>query len=285
AAVLESLGLVLIKAGRLDAAQPLLERALRIEQDLVGREHAFSATGHASLGALHLARGDFSAALASYRTAIRLLTRQDATPTIVKSLVEQNIKRHRDSFVGLCRAVWNAAAPRDRQQDTNIEETFEAAQTAWQTSAAAALAKMTARLGAADTEEGQRIRRVQDLTERVLALHGEEQKLIADFAAVQRADASYSALADEFRRVSIARSRDLAPTLKRQTALVERLQLLAQRCPTAQSKPGCAGSDGEREALGKELGELARLSAAGSNALMGLYRRMEAAEKALPGYA
>jgi CHAT domain-containing protein len=285
AAVLESLGLVLIKAGRLDVAQPLLERALRIEQDLVGREHAFSATGHASLGALHLARGDFSAALASYRTAIRLLTSQDATHTIVKSLVEQNIKRHRDSFVGLCRAVWNAAAPRDRQQDTNIEETFEAAQTAWQTSAAAALAKMTARLGAADSEEGQRIRRVQDLAERVLALNGEEQKLIADFAAVQRADASYSALADEFRRVSIARSRDLAPTLKRQTALVERLQLLAHRCPTAQSKPGCAGSDGEREALGKELGELARLSAAGSDALMGLYRRMEAAERALPGYA
>jgi CHAT domain-containing protein len=285
AAVLENLGQVLIKAGRQAAAQPLLEHALHIEQELVGRDHAFSASGHAGLGALYLARGDWTAALTSYRTAIRLLASQDTSPTIVKSLVEQDIKRHRDTFIGLCRAVWNAAGPAERQKEANVEETFQAAQTAWQTSAAAALAKMTARLAAADSEEGQRIRRAQDLAERVLALNDTDQKLIAEFSAVERADASYSALADEFRKASIARSRELAPTLKRQTALVEELQRLAQRCPPAQSKSGCDGSERTREALGKELGELGRRAASGSEALMDIYRRMEAAQKALPGYA
>ena len=38
-------------------------------------------------------------------------------------------------------------------------------------------------------------------------------------------------------------------------------------------------------AIARELGELSKVTAAGSNEIMAVHARMEAAEKALPGYA
>jgi hypothetical protein len=64
---------------------------LKIRQDLIGPDHAFSASGHSNLGDVSLARGNWSAALASYRQAIRLMTGQDTSLTIVKSIVEREI--------------------------------------------------------------------------------------------------------------------------------------------------------------------------------------------------
>ena len=67
AQALESLGAVYIKLGQPDAAEPLFRRVLKIRQDLIGPDHAFSASGHSNLGDVSLARGNWSAALASYR--------------------------------------------------------------------------------------------------------------------------------------------------------------------------------------------------------------------------
>jgi CHAT domain-containing protein len=281
---LEDLGAVYIKLGQPNAAEPLFRRVLKIRQDLVGADHDFSASGHSNLGNVSLARGNWAEALDSYRQAIRLMLGQDTSQPTIRAILDDKIKRYRDTFVGLCRAAWevNTASPANRS--ALLEETFVAGQQAWNTSAASALAKMTARVGAGDTDLGRSIRYVQDRSERILQLHTEDNKLLADWSATQRADPAYSALLEEFRAASIARSRDQAPTAKRQKELVERLQALSQRCPTGAKKVGCEAVDGDRAAIARELGELSNVATVGADAFMAIHRRMEAAEKSLPGY-
>jgi CHAT domain-containing protein/tetratricopeptide (TPR) repeat protein len=285
AQALESLGAVYIKLGQPDAAEPLFRRVLKIRQDLIGPDHAFSASGHSNLGDVSLARGNWTAALASYRQAIRLMTGQDTSQTIVKSIVEREIGGYRDTFIGLCRAAWQMSDRSAADRNALFEETFAAGQRAWNTSAASALAKMTARIGAGETDLGRGIRKIQDLSERILRLHADDNKLLADWSATQRADPAYSALSEEFRAVSIARSRDQAPTIKRQRELIERLQALSQRCPSGPKKVGCETADRERETIAKELGELSKATSVGADDIMAIHKRMEAAEKLLPGYA
>ena len=283
AVALENLGGVYVKTGRHDAAEPMFQRALRIRQTLLGPNNAYAATGHSNVGDVALARGNWDAALASYRQAISLLSAQDTSRSILKSIVEEDIKRHRDTFTNLCHAAWQTRGASGANRAL-VEETFKAAQLAWHTSAASALSKMTARLGTTDTELGRRIRQVQDASDRVLFLHSEDQKLLSEWHAVQKADPTYSALLEEFRALSLARGRDNAPVAKRQTELVQQLTGLLQRCPPGQKRTGCETSDRERTALGKEIAELSKATAVGADQAMAVHRRMEAAEQALPGY-
>jgi CHAT domain-containing protein len=288
AMALDQLATVYIKMGRPDAAAPLVDRAGKIRQQvgaLLGPNHAFFAGDHANRGDLALARGDWGNALSSYREAIRLLTGQDVSQTVVKSIVEEDIKRHREIFIGLSRAAWQLRAAPSSNATALFEETFAAAQLAWATSAASALAKMSARLGAGSTPLGQRIRRVQDLSDRILRLNGEDNTLLANWSAVQRQDRRYSAAAEEFRAASLARGKASAPTVKRQTELVQQLTALMQRCPPGQNKAGCQASESEIKAISKQLNELAQTAAGGSDEIMAIHRRLEAAEQALPGYA
>jgi CHAT domain-containing protein len=288
AMALDQLASLYLKLGRPDAAEPLLQRAAKIRQEvgaLLGPNHAFFAGDHANRGALSLARGDWGAALASYREAIRLLTGQDTSQTVVRAVVEEEIKRQRESFIGLCRAAWQIRSTPGANASALFEETFAAAQGAWATSAASALAKMSARLGAGNTPLGQRIRRVQDVSDRILRLNGEDNALLANWSAVQRGDPRYSAVQEEFRAASLARSKIGAPTLKRQTQLVQDLRDVLERCPPGQKKPGCEASEAESKRIGDELRQLAQAAAGGSDEMMAIHRRLEAAEKALPGYA
>jgi CHAT domain-containing protein len=283
---LEKLGGIHIKLGQPDVAEPIFRRALKLKQDLLGpggAEHAYTASGHSNLGDVALARGNWPAALASYRQAIRLVTGQDTSQTLVKAIVEEDIRRHRDTFVGLCRAAWQTREPSGSAARVLMEETFVAGQQAWNTSAASALAKMTARLGASDTDLGRRIRGSQDLAERVVAVNTEDQRLLAEWSAVQRGNAAYGAALDEFRAASAASARD--PAAVRQRELARQFQEHLQRCPPGQKKAGCETSERERAAMAKELGELSQKIGAGAGAIMAIHKRLEAAEKALPGYA
>jgi tetratricopeptide (TPR) repeat protein len=285
ALALEHQGQARLKSGRPEAAEPLFRRALEMKQGAVGGDHAFNAGGHANLGDVALARGRWAAAQASYRQAIRLLSGQDKSYDVVRRIVEREVASFRDTFAGLSQAGWQLASEPQADKTALLEETFAAAQLAWQTSAASALAKMTARLGASDTELGRRIRQVQDMADRVLALHDADNKLLADWSAIQKADRAYSAALEAFRAASVARSRDQAPTVKRQTELVRRLTNLAELCPPAVRKTGCENADRERSAVAAELGALSQAAAKGGGETMALHARMEAAEKALPGYA
>ena len=283
AEALEALGAVHIKQGRPDAAEPIFQRALKLKQELIGFSHAYQASGHANLGDVALARGNWPAALTSYRQAIGLLTGQDTSQTIVKAIVDDEIRRYRDTFVGLCRAAWQTRDQTGADRGALLEETFQAGQQAWTTSAASALAKMTARIGAGDTDLGRRIRQVQDLSERILRLNADDQQLLADWSAVQRADPAYSAALEEFRAASAASARD--PATLRQRDLARQFQDALQRCPPGQKKAGCETSERDRAAMAKELGELSKAIGRAPAPSWPSTRRMEAAEKALPGYA
>lgn len=285
AVALEYLGRVMVKRGRHDAAEPLFQRAHKLQTEVLGPNHAFAASGNANLGDVALARGNWSSARDLYRQAIRLVTGQDVSYEIVRRNVEKEIRDYRDTFVGLCRAQWQLRSEPGADKAAVIEETFVAGQLAWQTSAAAALAKMTARLGTGETELGRRIRRVQDNADRVLALHDEDQKLLTEWHAVQMANPAYSTALEEFRAASIARHRDQAPNIKRQTELVQRMTALLDQCPPGQKKAGCENADRERGVIGKELRELNEATGKGAGEIMAIHARMEAAEKALPGYA
>jgi tetratricopeptide (TPR) repeat protein len=281
---MEKLAGVLLKAGRPADAEPIFERILKIRKDLLG-DHAFAASAYAGLADSHLARGDHAGALPLYRKAITLLTTQDQEQAVVKSIVEADIKRHRDVFVGLARAAWVARQQPGADTAGLMDETFAAGQLAWATSAASALAKMTARLKAGDTDLGRTMRDLQTVSDRILALHDEDMKALAAWSEVQRADPTYKPLLDAFSKASITQNRVNAPVVKRQKELVDQLQDVLKRCPPGQAKPGCERGDQEREAITRELNTLSAETAKGSADLMELNKRMQAAEQRLPGHA
>ncbi len=280
----EKLAEILIAAGRAAEAEPILRKVLAIRTAAVGSDHSYNASTQAGLGAASLARGDASTALSSYREAVRLLTGKRETQTLAAHVMDNEIRRQVVAFTGLVDAAWQVAG-RGGPVPALADETFATSQRAWTTTAASALARMSARLAAGETELGRRIRRQQDAAERVLALHQEDLRELARWSEAQRKDEAYSALLEQFRAASIAQHRNTAPTVKRQSELVTALQAHLARCPPGQKKAGCEKADRERSAITKELGELSSVASSGSGSIMAIHRQMEAAEARLPGHA
>ncbi len=283
ATALEKLGRVILDEGRPAEAEALFLRELKIWRDTVG-EHAIAADAYAGIGAVNVARGDYQAALAFYRNAVQRLTSQTAGQALARSVIEADIKRHRDIFIGLARAAAGARRQPGADQAALMEETFTAGQRAWATSAASALAKMTARLKAADTELGRSIRRLETLNNRILVLHEEDMKALAAWSKVQQSDPAYRQMLEEFRAVSLASGKTNAPFIKRQRELVGELQDILKRCPPGAGKAGCETSENDRNAIAKELGALSLEVSQGAPRINELSHRMQAEEQKLPGY-
>jgi CHAT domain-containing protein/tetratricopeptide (TPR) repeat protein len=281
---MEKLAEILVARGRPADAEPILRRVLAIRSGLVGAGHSYNASTHAGLGAVSLARGDAPAALASYREAVRLLTGKRETQTLAAHVAGNEIRRLAGAFTGHVDAAWLAAS-RGGNLPLLAEEAYAVSQRAWTTAAGEALSRMSARIAAGETELGRRIRRQQDAAERVLALHQDDSRELARWSAVQRADAAYAGLLEQFRAASVAQHRDTAPTVKRQTELIAELQAHLARCPPGQKKTGCEQADRQRAAITRELGQLSTVASKGSGALMAIHRDMEAAEARLPGHA
>src|SRR5262249_18336368 len=112
---------------------------------------------------------------------------------------------------------------------------------------------------------------------------GEDQRLLAAWTAVQRADPGYAALLEQFRAASIARARTGAPAVKRQRELIVALGALDKRCPGPQ-RAGCEQSGRERQAIARERAARSQTPAQGAHEIPALNTRMQAAERALPGY-
>ena len=223
--VLERLGHAHLKLGRLTEAEAHFSRELKIWRDLMG-DDTISSGAYAGLGAVNLARGDFGAALANYRKAVHYLTSRTAAQAVARSVLEAGIKEHREIFIGLGRAAAALRLQPGADEPGLMEESFAAGQRAWATSAASALAKMTARLKAGETEIGRAVRHLDTLNERILALHQQDMSALTARYAIQQADPAYRETLDAFRAVSLAQSKDNAPVMKRQRELVERLQAL-----------------------------------------------------------
>ena len=270
ATALERLGAAVLKAGRPAEAEAHFLRELRIWRDLQLGEHAVSAGAYSGLGAVNLARGDFSTALANYRKAVQLLTGQTAAQALARSVIEAGIKDHRGIFIGLGRAAAGLRRQAAADGPALMEESFTAGQRAWATSAASALAKMTARLKAGETELGRAVRHLDTLNGRVLALNQEDMAALTARSRIQQADPEYREALEAFRAVSIARSRDTAPVVKRQRELIDRLK---------------DASEGERMAISKELGTLASQASTGAGEINRLSQQLRAADERIPGYA
>ncbi|MEZ5817454.1 MAG: CHAT domain-containing tetratricopeptide repeat protein [Hyphomicrobiaceae bacterium] len=280
----EKLAEILIAAGKPAEAETILRQALALRTGVLGPDHSYNASVHAGLGAAGLARGDARGSLESYRLAVRLLTGKREVQTLAAHVMDNEIRRQLAAFSGLVDAAWQVARAGGPVQSL-ADETFATSQRAWTTSAASAVARMSARLAAGETALGRRIRRQQDAAERVLSLHQEDMRELARWSKVQQADPTYSALLERFRAASIAESRVNQPTVQRQTELVAQLQAHLARCPPGQKKAGCEKADKERNAITKELGELSQKTSRNAGALMAIHRDMEAAEARLPGYS
>jgi CHAT domain-containing protein len=266
---LERLGHALLKNGKPEAAEGHFLREIKILNDLQLDENSISAAPYAGLGDVSLARGDFHAALTHYRMAVLRMTNQEFHQVLARAVAESQIREHRDIFIGVGRAA--AGLRRQGAADATMlmEESFSAGQRAWATSAASALAKMTARLKAGETELGRAVRRLDMLNERILELHRLDMDAIAARSKLQRKDAQYSRVMDAFREAANANARDSVPVVKRQRELIGRL--------------GNA-SESERMAISKELGELSQQAAKGGREISRLSDELKAADQKIPGY-
>ena len=167
-----------------------------------------------------------------------------------------------------------------------LEETFQAGQQAWTTSAASALAKMTARIGAGDTDLGRRIRQVQDLSERILRLNADDQQG-AD--RLERGAKGRAGLDRRERRVPGRKRRQRQGPGATITAARRWRGSSRTRCSAVlrdRRRPAARRAKRDRAAIGQgarravERRTVARAPATSWPST----RRMEAAEKALSGY-
>lgn len=281
---MEMLAKLLIKAGRVSQAESLYEWVLKIHKASRSGDHWYTASVYAGLGDSHLARGDYAGALPLYRKAITLLTTRDREQDTMKSIADATIKFNRDIFIGLTRAASVARRQPGADVPALMDETYAAGQLAWATSAASALAKMTTRLKAGDTDLGRAMRELQALSDRILALHDEDVKARAAWTEVQKKDPAYSQSLDTFFKADTKRD---APLIKRRVELMRMLRDVWSRCPLSETKPkpGCEDAKREQETISTELTPLSEKIEEGTAEIADLLMRVAAAEERLPGYA
>jgi CHAT domain-containing protein/tetratricopeptide (TPR) repeat protein len=284
AEALDRLGLALFRSGRVDEAEPVLRRALKLRKDIMGFDHAYQAGSIASLGAVAIARGRFPEAVSQYRKAIGLLAAQKTDFVYANKVLAQGLKRHRMAFIGLAQAVWRGRDQLGLSQRAAFDESFRAAQEAWRTSAAEAIAKMTARLGAAKTALGNDVNEMQKLADEIIAINEEDMRELARWSEVQRQSAQYVEARDAMMARSNERFKGGLDHVKRQRALSKELTELVKRCPPGQGRSGCTGSLDRIKMLGEELSRLSQVDRRDSQGTMELINRMNAIEKTLPGY-
>ncbi len=267
ATALERLGYALFKQGRLSEAEARFSREIKIHRDLYG-EDTVPAGAYSGLGAVNLARGDYGAALSYYRKAVHRLTSRPVERVTARAFMETEIREHRDTFIGLGRAAAALRQQPGADERRLMEESFAAGQRAWATSAASALAKMTARLKAGETELGRAVRHLDELNERILELFQQDMDGAASLAKTQQFQQSLDALSTvgmaQMKQMApmMKRQQELASVTKRQQELAGRLQSLMKRCPTP-GTPGCAESGRERASLMKEMNGLSTKASKG----------------------
>ncbi|MGI9426192.1 MAG: CHAT domain-containing protein, partial [Hyphomicrobiaceae bacterium] len=282
---LDLYGRALMRTNRHDEAERVFRRALKLRKDLLGMEHAFQASSTANIGAVLLAQGNYRDALVFYRKAISLLASQKTDFVFAQKVLNQGLQRQRSAFIGLARAVRHGGAQLGLSARAAFDESFQASQDAWRTSAAEAIAKMSARLGTSDTPLGRDVSHIQRLADEILALNEADMRELARWSKVQRANPAYLKAQQEMKAASIKQQKAGRPDIRRQRELGKQMTDLIKRCPPGQKKAGCAGSLGKIKQLGAELTQLSKVASAGSQDTMAALNRMTAIEKTLPGYA
>ncbi|HWB52145.1 MAG TPA: CHAT domain-containing tetratricopeptide repeat protein [Stellaceae bacterium] len=199
-------------AGRLDAAAPLLQRALAIRKKTLPPDHPEIVTALNNLAAVYWAAGRRDAALAASRDAIGALEAHiaaDAGDGSAASIAE--IRHSRVYFANYIGIAYGAALGHPERQAALAADTFRVVQLAQASSAAQAIAAMTARFAAGTGDLAQAIRARQDLAADLQRL---DARLVAaatrpetEWASGE--DAALRAQRDEARRALDGADRDL----------------------------------------------------------------------------
>ena len=106
------------------------------------------------------------------------------------SFVQQQLRKNKDVFAGLTRALWelqalDKEAPANNN-DRRASEALEAAQWAWRTTTGNALGKMAARFGAGDSALAKKIRALQEIGEQIAALNKKGSDILIAMGKAQR---------------------------------------------------------------------------------------------------
>lgn len=170
------LAVILDELGRKDEARRLHEQALAIDRKSLGASHPSTAIAAGNLAAAQADAGDWKAAYAGFKESNRIWTERRAAflaegPTPMQSDADSELRHNTSAFRGQIRAAYELslkAAPEERGR--LMEESFAAHQWASLSSAAGAIAKMSARVAAGSGPLSALVREQQDLTGRLAAL-------------------------------------------------------------------------------------------------------------------
>jgi CHAT domain-containing protein/tetratricopeptide (TPR) repeat protein len=206
---LTNLALLLKTTNRLTEAEPLYRRALAINEKSLGPDHPEVATDLNNLAFLFGERGDWASAVAQFRRASDIITRQGATPPEDRTgLAKQVLTRNQYRLGYHVLALYHSAAGEPEAG----EESFRVGQWALQTEAAEALRQMSTRFAAGQGELASLVREQQDLLRdrkaadaRLLAaVRAANAQATADggagYAAYSKIEARLDAVASRLRR-------------------------------------------------------------------------------------
>jgi hypothetical protein len=147
--------------GRLDEAEPLLRRALAIDETSLGKDHPDVAMRLNNLAALQELRGNWVDAFQLCKLAMPIMTRgQESGGTQRDGLQKAVLAENTWNFRACTRALYHA----DHKSSKNSAEGFEFAQWALQNEAADALSSMSARFAKGGQQLAKFLREQQDLS-------------------------------------------------------------------------------------------------------------------------
>ena len=204
-----NLATILDNVGKHAEARGLHQRSLEIREASLGPNHPEFATGLNNLGANRLDEHDWQAAYDNFKRSNNIWIARRAAVTLAAgagpiSDQDRELKRNANSFLGLIWAGFELQRTANAQrQRTLSDEGFESMQWGSLSSAAGAVAKMSARIAAGAGALGALVREQQDLTSGLEAL---DKSLIVAISSPPTAR-SKSAEADLRKRADAVGSR------------------------------------------------------------------------------
>ncbi len=160
---------------RLDDAEPLLKRALANREKAFGPDHPAVGSDLSSLAVLAFTRRDWARAADYWRRSTSIIVRRAAGSVGFQASDNEAQLSHWE-FRGLVKAAYRNAGTRRPIDSALVAETFEAAQWAQGSEAAASIAQMAARGASNDPALGWLVRERQDL---VAEWRAKDKQLIA----------------------------------------------------------------------------------------------------------
>jgi CHAT domain-containing protein/Tfp pilus assembly protein PilF len=183
---LNNLASILDNLHRHDEAGPLLQRALVVREAALGSTHPEVAISLHNLASHYLDLRQWDAAYAAFKRASAIwITRRSSGSVASQDVQAAEIRNNADPFLGLIVAAYRAAENSDNEAAVRLRaEAFESAQWIAAAGAASAIARMSARIAAANARLAELVRERQDLADEIGAA---DRTLIA--AASQPAQA------------------------------------------------------------------------------------------------